>query len=108
MNSPFRFDAFYKYNGQFYHHPYTLRTQINPLVHPTSAIQYYPLIEYVLDNDWKRSMNICRYEICLYVELKRLQRFDTNDLKRYFQVIDQNIDNDEELHGIDWNDLIGI
>lgn len=49
MNTPFRFDAFYKHKDQFYHHPYTLRTQINPPVHPTSAIQYYPLIEYVLD-----------------------------------------------------------
>ena len=53
-------------------------------------------------------MNTCRYEISLYLELKRLERFDRNDLKRYYQVIDQNIDNDEEFHGFDWKDLIHI
>lgn len=51
-------------------------------------------------------MNTCRYEISLYLELKHLARFAANDLKRYYQAIDQNIDNDEELHGIDWKDLI--
>lgn len=45
-------------------------------------------------------MKFCRYEISLYLEVKRLEKFDNDDLKRYYQAIDENIDNDEELHGM--------
>jgi len=44
-------------------------------------------------------MCIYRYDISLYLELKRLQDFEIDDLKRYYEVIDKNVDINEELHG---------
>ncbi len=49
---------------------------------------------------------IYSYEILLYLELKRLRDFEIDDLKRYYEAIDRNIDSNEELHGIQISDLI--
>jgi hypothetical protein len=35
----------------------------------------------------------------LYLQLKRLRDFQVDDLKRYYEAIDQNIDINAELHG---------
>ena len=49
---------------------------------------------------------IYSYEILLYLELKRLRDFEINDLKRYYEAIDKNIDSNEELHGNKKSNLI--
>jgi hypothetical protein len=42
---------------------------------------------------------VYRYDVSLYLELQRLQDFQIDDLKRYYEAIDRNIDSDEELRG---------
>lgn len=42
---------------------------------------------------------VYRYDVSLYLELQRLQDFQIDDLKRYYEAIDRNVDSNEELHG---------
>ncbi|CAF0795077.1 unnamed protein product [Rotaria sordida] len=83
VNCRLQFAAFYQHNGELYPHPYTLRQKCNRLVHNTVAIGHYQQVT---------------YDISLYLELKRLRDFDMDDLKRYYEAIDKNIDTNEELH----------
>ncbi|CAF2532279.1 unnamed protein product [Rotaria sp. Silwood2] len=87
-NCRLQFAALYKHNGRRYPHPYTLRQKDNLLVHNTVAIEHYQQVT---------------YNISLYLELKRLRDFDIDDLKRYYEAIDKNVDTNEELH--DFHDV---
>ncbi|UJR35729.1 hypothetical protein I4U23_028479 [Adineta vaga] len=78
----FEFEAYYKHNDTSYPHPYTLRRNVQSSLH-------YPF-------EVERSQQIS-YEISLYLELKRLRDFNNDDLKRYCQAIDNNINRNEEV-----------
>jgi len=64
------------------------------------SINQYKKITYVFKKTrYQWWINVYSYDISLYLELKRLQDFEIDDLKRYYEVIDKNIDINEELHG---------
>jgi hypothetical protein len=73
-------------------------------MNPSSVIENYQGLTYVFEEISVRNKSIflCiqRYEVSLYLELKRLDEFKIDDLKRYYEAIDKNIDINEEIHGI--------
>jgi hypothetical protein len=73
-------------------------------MNPSSVIENYQGLTYVFEEISVRNKSIflCiqRYEVSLYLELKRLEEFKIDDLKRYYEAIDKNIDINEEIHGI--------
>ncbi|CAF3877017.1 unnamed protein product [Rotaria magnacalcarata] len=81
------FVAKYKHNNEYYLHPYT-RQPLNYRVIQTVNDEHYPQVI---------------YDISVYLALKRLQEFDQNDLKRYYEAIDKSIDNNPEFE--DFHDV---
>jgi hypothetical protein len=73
-------------------------------MNPSSVIEHYQGLTYVFEeiSVGNKSIFLCiqRYEVSLYLELKRLDEFKIDDLKRYYEAIDKNIDINEEIHGI--------
>jgi hypothetical protein len=81
-------------------------------MNPSSVIENYQGLTYVFEEISVRNKSIflCiqRYEVSLYLELKRLDEFKIDDLKRYYEAIDKNIDINEEIHGIRIKNLLNF
>ena len=43
--------------------------------------------------------SVSRRRISLSLQLKRLHEFSVDDLKRYYEAVDRNVDVNDELHG---------
>ncbi|CAF3790448.1 unnamed protein product [Rotaria socialis] len=87
-NTSLDFAVSYKHSDKYYPHPYTLQPAKWREIQQITTNEHYPQV-------------IC--DISLYLELKRLQEFDQNDLKRYYEAIDKSIDTKTEFE--DFHDV---